>query len=108
PLEGAEHAGGPALFPYRVLRWYAVMWVVIFTVAANVPQLATLRRQLVFNEGVMTLVPLLLIAAYRLPWREALAVRAPAPLAWLAALLAGPSGNITAIGLYRLASLVIP
>src|SRR5262249_23014679 len=49
----AEFLGGPALFPKRVIRWFALMWVVTFVVALNVPALGTFRRQLLFNEVVV-------------------------------------------------------
>ena len=45
--EAAEFLGGGALFQKRVLRWFALMWVVTFVVAVNVPALAPFRRQLV-------------------------------------------------------------
>lgn len=105
----ADLTGGPALFPKHVLRWYGVMWAVIFAVAANVPELATLKRQLFFNEVVIFLgVPALMIWKYRLNVREALALRPVKPLAWLAVLLAVPSGLVTALGVFRLANLFLP
>ena len=106
--EEVAPAGGPALFPYRVMRWYALAWVVIFTVAANVPELGTLRGQIFFNEAVILLLPLAMIAAYRLPVREALALRPVRPVVWLAIAAAVPSGHLAALGVFRLTSLVLP
>jgi sodium transport system permease protein len=107
--DAADLAGGPALFPRHVLRWYGIMAVVLFAVALNVPQLSSLRRQLAFNQLVIfTLFPLLMIARYRLDPREALALRRPHPLAWLAVLLIIPSGLITGTGVFLLANYVVP
>ena len=105
----ADFAGGPALFPKHVLRWYALLGVILFSVALNVPQMATLRRQILFNELVLFLAgPLLMIWKYRLNPKEALAFRTVKPAVWLAALLIIPSGNLVGIGVFRLANLVIP
>ena len=107
--DAADLAGGSALFPKHVLRWYALMWAIIFAVAANVPQLATFRRQLLFNELAIFLVaPLLMIRKYRLNLREALALRPVKPVVWLATLLAIPSGHLLALGVFRLANLFLP
>jgi len=107
--DAADAAGGPALFPKHVLRWYALMGVALFAVALNVPQLSTFRAQLLFNELVLFLgVPLLMIWKYRLRFREALALRPVRPPVWIAVLLAIPAGNLTAVGVFRLANLVLP
>jgi len=105
----ADLAGGPALFPRQVLIWYGIMAAVLFGVALNVPQLATFRRQLLFNEIVIfTVFPLLMIKRYRLNIREALALRPVHPLVWLAVLLIVPSASLVGLGVFRLANLVIP
>ncbi len=105
----ADFAGGPALFPKRVLRWYALLGVILFSVALNVPQLSTLRRQVLFNELVLFLGgPLLMIWRYKLGLKDALALRKVKPAVWLAALLIIPSGNLVGIGVFKLANLVIP
>jgi len=107
--DAADLAGGPALFPRHVLAWYGIMGAVLFAVALNVPQLATFRRQLLFNElAIFTLFPLLMIGRYRLNIREALALRPVHPLAWLAILLIIPSAGLVGTGVFRLANLVIP
>jgi sodium transport system permease protein len=107
--DAADLAGGAELFPKRVLRWYALMGVVLFAVALNVPQLSTFRAQLLFNEVVLFLgASLLMIWKYRLKVKEALALRPVKPLVWFAVLLAIPSGNLTAVGVFRLANLVFP
>jgi sodium transport system permease protein len=107
--DAADLAGGAALFPKHVLRWYAVMGAVLFAIALNVPQLATFRAQILFNELAIFLgAALLMIRKYRLNVREALALRPVKPLVWLGVLLAIPSGLVVATGVFRLANLVIP
>lgn len=107
--DAADLAGGAALFPKHVLRWYAVMGAVLFAIALNVPQLATFRAQILFNELVIFLgAVLLMIRKYRLNVREALALRPVKPLVWLGVVLAIPSGLVVATGVFRLANLVIP
>jgi len=108
-FDAADLQGGPALFPKRVLRWYALMGVVLFVVALNVPQLATFRRQLLFNELLIFFGgSLLMVARYRLNVKQAWALRAPKPAVWLAILLLIPSSNILGVGIFRLANLVLP
>jgi sodium transport system permease protein len=107
--DAADFAGGPALFPKRVLRWYALLLVVMFVVAMNVPQLATFRRQLLFNELVIFFGgSLIMIRKYRLDFREAWALRMPKAAVWPAVALMIPSANIMVVGIFRLASRVIP
>jgi sodium transport system permease protein len=107
--DAADLAGGAALFPKHVLRWYALMGVALFVIAFNVPQLATFRAQIFFNELVIFLAAaLLMIRVYRLNVKEALALRPVKPLVWLGVLLAIPSGLVVGTGVFRLANLVIP
>jgi sodium transport system permease protein len=107
--DAADLAGGAALFPKHVLRWYAVMGVIMFGVALNVPQLGTMRSQILFNElAIFLVIPLLMIRWYRLDFRKALALRPVKPLAWLATLLVIPSANIVGVGVFRLANLFLP
>ena len=107
--EPAEFLGGPALFQKRVLRWFALMWAITFAVAANIPQLATLRRQLLFNELVIMLgATLLMLKVYRLDVREALSLRPVKPAVWLAILFAIPSGHLTALAIFQAVNVVIP
>jgi sodium transport system permease protein len=107
--EVAEFRGGPALFQKRVLRWFALMWVVTFVVAVNVPSLETFRRQLLFNEVVIMIGgTLLMLKIYRLNVRETLALRRVKPAVWLGILFAIPSANLTSLGIFRLANMVIP
>jgi sodium transport system permease protein len=107
--DAADFSGGPALFRKRVLRWYALLIVILFVVAANIPQLATFRRQLLFNELLLFLGgSLLMIRWYRLDIRQAWALRLPRAAIWPAILLLIPSANLMGVGIFRLASLVLP
>jgi sodium transport system permease protein len=101
--------GGPALFQKRVLRWFAVMWALIFAVAANIPQLATFRAQLLFNEfGVFGGALILMLLVYRLDIREALSLKPVKWPVWIAVILAAPAGNLMGVALFKLLNYVIP
>jgi len=107
--EPAEFIGGKALFGKRVLRWFALMWAIEFAAAANVPQLATLRRQIVFNEIVLMLgASMLMIRLYKLNLRDTLSLRSVKPVVWLAILCAIPTANSAAVAVFRLANIFIP
>ncbi len=108
-FEAETLLGGPGLFRKRVLRWFALMWAVIFAVAANIPQLSTFRAQLLFNEVVVFAgASLLMIKVYRLNIREALSLRSVRPAVWLAALIAIPAGHVMSFAVFRLVNTVIP
>lgn len=108
-IEAAEFFGGPRLFHKRVLRWFALMWVVTFAVATNVPALASFQRQLVFNELVVMLgAVLLMLWTYRLNPVEALSLKKVKPAVWLGVLFSIPSGYVTALGVFRAVNVIIP
>ena len=108
-VAAAEFTGGPALFQRRVLRWFALMWVLTFAVASNVASMATLRRQLLFNEVVIMVgASLAMILLYRLDPREVLSLKPVKPVVWLAILFATPAGYITALGVFRVVNIFIP
>jgi len=108
-FEQAEFLGGPALFQKRVLRWFALMWTITFAVAMNVQALATLQRQLIFNEIIVMMgAVLLMIWIYRLDPREVLSLKPVKPAVWLGILFLIPSGHLTAIGIFRMMNAVIP
>jgi sodium transport system permease protein len=105
----AEFLGGPALFQHRVLRWFALMWVVTFAAATNVPALASFRRQLLFNEiAVMVGASILMMWRYRLDPREVLSLKPVKPAVWIAIFFAIPAGYITALGIFRVVNMIIP
>lgn len=108
-LDAAAFERGPALFSRQVFAWYAVMAALLFAAALNFPQERSFRLPLLFNELVLFLGgSLLMIHRYRLPVREALALRWPKPAVWPAVLAAIPAGSLTAVGVFRLADLVVP
>jgi sodium transport system permease protein len=108
-FDEADLVGGPGLFQKRVVRWYALLIVVMFVIALNVPQLATFRRQLLFNQLVIFLGgSLLMIARYRLNIKQAWALRLPKPAVWPAILILIPSAYIVGIGVFHLSNMFIP
>jgi sodium transport system permease protein len=107
--EPAEFIGGRALFGKRVFRWFALLWAVEFAAAANVPALASLQRQIVFNEIFLMLgASLLIIRLYKLDIRDTLSLRSVKPVVWLAILCAIPTANSAAVAVFRLANIFIP
>jgi sodium transport system permease protein len=107
--DAADFSGGPAIFPKRVLRWFAILWVVMFVVALNVPQLATFRKQLLFN-GVLLFLggSLVMLRYYKMEIKQVWALRLPKAAVWPAILLLIPAANIMGIGIFRLVDHVIP
>lgn len=109
PRDAAAALSGSALFARRVPLWFGLFWVIQFAAALNVEWLQPIERQVLFNVVLVFGVgSLLMIRRYRLDPREALALRAPHPAAWLAVLLGVPAGLLTGIGVFRLASLLFP
>jgi ABC-type Na+ efflux pump permease subunit/membrane protease YdiL (CAAX protease family) len=102
-------AGGQRLFERRVLQWFAVMWAVMFAVGSNVPQLRSVRAQLLFNELVIFLAcSLLMVKVYRLRFREVLGeLRLPWQV-WAAVLMAVPAAQIVTSAFLNIVSTVIP
>ncbi len=108
-LDVADLAGGPALFPRHVLRWFGVLWVLIFLGSVYAGESASLQRQLVFNLIVVMLGgSLLMIWKYRLDPREALALRPVRPAVWLAVLVGAPAAYVVGAGVFELVNLVFP
>ncbi len=104
-----EWEGGAALFPRRVLGWFAVMWVIVFLAASNVPLLAELHGQLLFNlVGVFLGGSLLMIRCYRLETRQALALRPVRPAVWVAVALGAPGLFLSGITLARFSGWLFP
>lgn len=104
----AELVGGPDLFPKRVLRWFALMWVALF-VFSSFEAALDLRLQVAINLlGLFLCGSLLMIRVYRLDPKRALALRMPHPMAFLAVVIGAPSGLLVSVGVARLASLVLP
>ncbi len=105
----ADFAGGDALFQRHTLRWFAVMAAVAFAAALNLPQVSSMKGQILFNELIVFLgASLLMILRYKLNPREALALRPVKPAVWLAVLMAIPSGTLVGIGVFKLAGFIFP
>ncbi len=106
--ESIEIAGGPALFPKRVVRWFAMMWVAIF-VASSYTSSLDIRWQVVVNlVGIFLGSSMLMLRIYRLDVRTALSLRGVPFASWLAVLVGAPSALVVAIGVSRAANLVFP
>ena len=98
---------GAALFEVHVARWFAVMWAA--TLAAALGGGGDVRRELLFNLLVVFgAVPAVILRAYRLDVRSALALRLPKPAVWLAVVVGAPAGLLTGLAVFRLASVVLP
>lgn len=105
----AEFIGGPVLFQYRVLRWFGLMWVVLLGLSLAVGERLPLQGQVLVNlVGLFLGGALLMIRRYRLPLREALALRPVHPLVWPAVLVGAPSGFVTGVGLAEATSRFLP
>ncbi|HEY5909445.1 MAG TPA: CPBP family glutamic-type intramembrane protease [Verrucomicrobiae bacterium] len=106
--DAVDFAGGPALFERRVLLWFCVIWAVLLIVS-NYTSALDLRFQLVINlVGIFFGAACLMIRIYRLDPKLALALRFPRPAVWLGLVLAVPGGMLSALGLFRLANLLLP
>lgn len=99
----ADLVGGAQLFPRHVLRWFGGLWVVFFLVSLWAGTDLGLRGQIVVNlVGLFLGGSLLMIRSYRLPVREALALRPVRPAVWLAVVVGAPSTFVLGIGLANL------
>jgi membrane protease YdiL (CAAX protease family)/ABC-type transport system involved in multi-copper enzyme maturation permease subunit len=99
-LDQADLTGGPALFPRHVLRWFLGLWVAFFLTSLWFGEDLGIRGQLLVNlVGIFLGGSLLMIRRYRLDVREAFALRAPHPAAWLAVLIGAPSALVLGVGL---------
>jgi membrane protease YdiL (CAAX protease family) len=85
-----------------------VLWAVLLIVG-NYMEKTNLRVQILVNLVVLLFgTSCLMLRHYRLNPRIALALRPPKPVVWLGVLVAVPGGLLSALGLYRLANLVLP
>ena len=102
-LDEADLAGGPALFPRHVLRWFGVMWVILLLVSLWFGEDLGVRGQVVVNLVFIFLGgSLLMIRRYGLDPRAAFALRPVHPAVWLAVVIGAPAGYIVGIGLAEL------
>ncbi|MFP4624090.1 MAG: hypothetical protein ACLFRX_07940 [Gemmatimonadota bacterium] len=108
-MDRADLVGGPALFPRKVLRWFALLWVALFLSSMWFAGELEIRAQVAFNIlGLFVGGSILMIHRYRLDPRTALALRMPRPAAWIGVILGAPSALIVGIGLARLGEYIVP
>jgi sodium transport system permease protein len=108
-LDEADVVGGPGLFARHVLRWFGVMWVLLFALALWFGESLGIRGQILVNVvGLFLGCSLLMIIRYQLPVREALSLRPVKPLVWLAVLVGAPSALVVGNGIAQLAQRVMP
>lgn len=99
-LEEADLIGGPALFPRHVLAWFLGLWVIFFVVSLWFGESLGVRGQVLVNlVGIFLGGSAVMIRRYRLPMREALALRPVHPAVWAAVLVGVPSAYLTGIGI---------
>ena len=104
-LDAADLSGGAALFPRHVIRWYLGLWVVFFVVSLWWGEELGIRGQVLVNMVVLFFGgSLIMIRRYGLNAREAFALRAPHPSAWLAVLIGAPSALVFGVTVIQLVS----
>ncbi len=99
---------GAGWFSRRVGIWFAILWAVVWIVNSYTAT-ADVRVQVTVNlVGLFFIGSLLMLWRYKLNWRETLAFRAPKPAVWLGVLCGIPGGLLTASGLSRLTTSLVP
>jgi sodium transport system permease protein len=102
-LDAADLAGGPALFPRHVLRWFMVLWVLLFLGSLWFGEALGLRGQLLLNLVALFFGgSLIMIRRYRLDPVAAFHLKVPHPSAWLAVAFGAPSALVLGVGLAQL------
>ncbi len=104
----AELLGGASLFPYRVLRWFGLLWVALVGVSVWFGSLGIRSQILVNVVGLFLGGALLMVWRYRLPVREALALRRVPWAVWPAVLVGAPSALFVGIGLAEVTGRFLP
>ncbi|RPJ61038.1 MAG: CPBP family intramembrane metalloprotease [Acidobacteria bacterium] len=105
----ADLRGGADLFPKHVLKWFGLMWVILLVVAVNVESLQSMWTQVLFNVVLLFCGgSFLLIWRYKLPIKEALALRSVHRMVWLAVLIGAPASLVLTHGVFRLANVFLP
>ncbi len=107
--DAAELQGGAALFPRRVLRWFGLLWVVLFLSSLWLGERLGVRGQVAFNLlGLFLGSSLLMIWRFHLKVREALALRPVRAPVWIAVLIGAPSAFLVGQGVFRVADYFFP
>lgn len=105
----AEFLGGGFRFPYRVLRWFGLLWVALLGLSVWFGNDFGVYQQVLLNVvGLFLGGSLVMLWRYRLPVREALALRSVHPAVWPAVLVGAPSAFLVGIGLASLTGRLIP
>jgi sodium transport system permease protein len=108
-LDEADLVGGPGLFARHVLRWFGVMWVLLFALALWFGEALGIRGQVLVNVvGLFLGCSLLMVLRYQLPIRDAFSLRRVRAPVWLAVLVGAPSALIVGNGVAQLAQRVMP
>jgi len=108
-LDEADLVGGPALFPRHVLRWFGVMGALLLVISLWTGEGLGIRGQALVNMvGLFLGGTLLMVWKYRLPARDALALRPVRPLVWVAVLVGAPSALLVGSGVAQAAQYVLP
>jgi sodium transport system permease protein len=103
-----EVLGGAALFPKRVVRWFAAFWGVKIILDLNLPLEDVRAVALVSVGAAFLLFPLVVIRHFRLDPVQALALRKPRPGVWAGVLLGAPAALVAAASLAGLVDRVVP
>jgi sodium transport system permease protein len=105
----AEVLGGTSLFPYRVLRWFGLLWVTLVGLSVWFGDALGIRGQILVNVvGLFLGGALVMVWRYRLPVREALALRPVPALVWPAVLVGAPSALLVGMGLANVTGRFLP
>ncbi len=100
---------GDELFQRHALRAFALLWALLLVISVNFEGKLDVRTQTAINLlGVFLGGTLVLVHRYRLDPRRALALRPVGWPVWLAVAVGAPAGLITGMGVFQLASRVVP
>jgi sodium transport system permease protein len=87
---------------------YALIGAVMVVLPGNYPVLSGLRGQVLLNQGMMLLIPLLLLKVYRQPWRRALRWQGMSAWNWGAVIVAAPLVHLCANSVAIISSWLLP
>jgi len=91
-----------------IIWFYACMAALMVILPGNFPVLAGLRGQVLVNQGLMLLVPLLLLRFYRQPAHRALRLGNTSAMNWAIIVLLAPLVHICANSVAILSSWMVP
>lgn len=88
--------------------FYATMGALMVVIPGNLPVFANLRGQVALNQGLMLLVPLLLLRLYRQPFGRALRWQPTSAWNWILVVLAAPLIHLCANSAAIISSWLVP